>query len=150
MCKPPLTGHLKVTQYGFQKAWDNGSGSMGNGTISSVEITSVEKQGLQGRLMVSVHSQKEALAWSHRLGLCGRENSDSTQDKLKCRGERSTFAFFQWPFDRKPLLGQMRDSGPGCGGSLWSCCFIPTSIPFTSWKIKDFCCGSPLPGWQWG
>lgn len=62
MCKPPLTGHLKVTQYGFQKAWDNGSGSMGNGTISSVEITSVEKQGLQGRLMVSVHSQKEALA----------------------------------------------------------------------------------------
>lgn len=62
MCKPPLTGHLKVTQYGFQKACDNEAGSMGDGVIGSLEITSAEKQGLRGRIMVSVCSQKEALA----------------------------------------------------------------------------------------
>lgn len=138
-------GHLEVTQYGFQKAWDNGAGSMGDGAISSLEITSVEKQGLQGRIMVSVCSPKEALAGSHRLELCGGENSDSTQDKLKCRGERSIFAFFQWPFDRKPLLGpDERFLGAAYGHVALS----PPQSLSPAGKIKDFSCGSPLPGWQ--
>lgn len=70
----------------------------------------------------------------------GGENSDSTQDKLKGTGERSPFAFFQWPFDKEPLLGP--DERFRC--VVYSHGAVnPTSTPFTSWKIMTCAVGSP-------
>lgn len=112
---------------------------MGDDAITSLEITNVEKQGLPRKIMVSVCSEKETLAWSPGPEWCGGENSDSIQDKLKHRRERSTFVIFQWPFDRELLLGPER---------FWWVAYshlavIPTPIPFTNWKIKTFAIGHP-------
>lgn len=56
-------------------------------------------------------------------------------------GERSTFAFFQWPFDREPLLGPDERFWWAAYGHV---AVIPTSIPFISWKIKT-CVWVPPP-----
>lgn len=53
---------MKLLNKGFQKAGDNKANSIGDDTISNLEITNVEKQGLPSRIMVSVCSEKEGLA----------------------------------------------------------------------------------------
>lgn len=69
---------------------------MGDDAIGALEIPNVKILGLRSRIMVSVCSGKAALA--EVMGLSDvEERCISTQDKLKCRGQTLTFAFFTFP-----------------------------------------------------